>query len=79
MFKAFKSIFLEELKLHKSNETANEILEKLENREASSSIESDEVIVEEEDHCEADDEQDIELKEELTEKELEVLILSVRL
>ena len=74
MFNAFKSILLVEQKLHKSNETVQEILEKLDNNEAPSSIKSDEVIIEEENNFEADDEPEIaiEQSEELIEKELEV-------
>ena len=74
MFNAFKSILLVEQKLHKSNEAVQEILEKLDNNEAPSSIKSDEVTMEEENNFEADDEPEIaiEQSEELIEKELEV-------
>jgi len=73
MFNAFKSILLVEQKLHKSSETVQEILEKLDNNEAPSSIKSDEVTMEEENNFEADDEPEIaiEQSEELIEKELE--------
>ena len=71
MFNAFKSILLVEQKLHKSNEAVQEILEKLDNNEAPSSIKSDEVIMEEENNFEADNEPEIaiEQSEELIEKE----------
>ena len=71
MFNAFKSILLVEQKLHKSSETVQEILEKLDNNEAPSSIKSDEVIMEEENNFEADNEPEIaiEQSEELIEKE----------